>query len=276
MNRCIFAAVLMLAICSATQYSVAQDSASMALFESQIKHKFLIDFLNTRESQDATTKTDLQINPVYITESKWKPKDAIESFIFGARYNLYIFKPFLTNDEMYLLTWNGPALGIIYLFDSDKNENMLLDSIDLDMRNEARIEKFTLNAYPFLQLRQTVHGTGYRDEREDVIAIINKRFHILFSTSLFAVNDWTMPRGRATGDFVCRRSQIKYVDVNSDGFLDIRKEVNEDIIHMDKCKKDFREARVKKHLKSWVEVYIWSEKTFTFTLDKQKSSDGFD
>ncbi|HUI29624.1 MAG TPA: hypothetical protein VLX91_05370, partial [Candidatus Acidoferrales bacterium] len=79
-------------------------------------------------------------------------------------------------------------------------------------------------------------------------------------------------RDSATNNFDRRLGQIKYRDVNGDGYLDVEKTVSQDVIHLTKNVDDFRKAQVMQHIASWTEVYLWDERILTFNLDKSKSS----
>jgi hypothetical protein len=271
MFRRVLNVLLILAGLANVTLASSADSTQVALLRSQLKHKFVLDFLERMHAQNRYYRNeeirDMEHDSLAFLMMEPPGEYAIESFFYYyLRVDLYLLKPFDGHERKYLMTLYIGGLAEIFLFESDEHGNILLDTLDLDLRSEAHIRQFRLNDHNFILLTQTSYGTGSKDEHEDIIAVINNRFQSVFSISLLEASDWMMRTDTATNDFVRRTRKLAFQDMNGDGYLDIRVSASEDVIHMGKGVEsfDFRNGVVKKHLKNWTEVYIWDEKTETF------------
>lgn len=254
------------------------DSARYENLRANLKHKFILDFLQrTQAAQSLLNREDFnrakQFDNLFRI-SDVKPKGALESFNYYLPYDLYQVRSFDSEHKFYLLAASYPLYGLekLFLLDDHERNHELLDTLDFNPLNNCELDFFQLNGHNMIRLHQSVHGTGYLDKEEALVGIIGKRFHNLFSTDLLQVNDWEMSPSDTSRDFDRWTGKIRYVDENGDGVLDIEKEVSEDVITMDGVRgSDFAAGRVIRHLRSWVEIYVWDNKTDTFVLDEKLS-----
>jgi hypothetical protein len=251
----------------------SRDSATIVRLRSALKHKFLVDFAISHFGLPSEFSL-LYDDRSYQVVQPEKP-NILESLRYDVLLNLYPLTSLDSNYQMFALPIpyiEGPLQ--LFLLSADNQGNIVLDSLDLDPRSATEIDTFSLNKHSLLQMKYAIHGTGYLDEQITFVGAINNRFRNLFSTSLLQANDWTMPLGNPKNEFLRRTAVLSFSDVDGDGILDITKHVSEDLITMTKNIKnfDFQNAQVKKHIRDWVEIYVWNEKLLAFNLDKSRSS----
>ncbi len=252
------------------------DSIRFADLRAKLKYKFVLDFLERTQAARSLLSLEDFNQATQFSElfrvSDVKPKDAVESFNYYLPYDLYQVWSFDDKHKLFLLAASYPLYGLerLFLFDDGKNNHELLDTLCFNPKNNAEFDFLQLNGHSIIRLRQSVHGTGYLDEQEVLIGIIDKKFHNLFSTDLLQANDWTMSPTDTSNNFDRWTAKITFVDNNGDSLPRIRKEVSEDVISMDGVKNfDFAAGHVTKHIRSWVEVYVWDNETKAYALDKK-------
>ncbi len=249
------------------------DSIRLADLRSHLKYKFIIDYLSRVRPDKQYFDDEMERNLNHFVINTDKPEGALESFGYYLEYDLYTIESIGERNSLYLLAASDiNGLVKLFLFDDAEHQHTLLDTLDLYPENDPEINFVQINGQDIIRLRQTIHGSGYLDEQEILVGVVGERFHDLFKTDLLQANNWGLSPSDTSNDFDRWTAKIRYVDVNGDGMLDIEKEVSEDVISMDGVKDfDFASGRVIKHVRSWIEIYIWDRSTDFFMLNKKLS-----
>ncbi|HUI30450.1 MAG TPA: hypothetical protein VLX91_09555, partial [Candidatus Acidoferrales bacterium] len=153
-----------------------------------MKHKFVLDFLLNRFGPPS--ENDIDIDDSRFSVLPNEDAYVLESVAYGRQFNLYSIKSIPDNASMYVLSEpDVGGLSQLYLFDEDKDGNILLDTMALDPRSDTQLTSVKLNGHLFLRMDFAVHGSGYLDEQLVLLGIIKKSFHNVFETSLLEAND---------------------------------------------------------------------------------------
>lgn len=255
--------------------STRRESKLVANLRSQLKYKFVLDFLEKNQPERLILGERL-IEKWGKDEESFRllPKrdsNEIEAFRYFLPYHLYPVKTFDGEGPYYLLSLSSLGHAEYFLL-SERETGALLDSLEFSFKADPKMEFFELNHHNFIRINQSLWGSGARTNREDIVGIVSGRFVNFFTIFLLDANDWTMaPEDR--GDHFTRKTRLAhYLDLNEDGFLDIKVEGSEDVILMQDDSWEFQKGKVIKHIRSWMEVYLWDEKTSTFNLDKKRST----
>lgn len=257
----------------------ALDSARFVRLRAQLKYKFPIDFVrNAHINESIMDSYELEMAEQYSGQFDvlaHKPKGTLEAFNFFGTYYLYPVESFDDKSSLFVLAASGAFnLKKLFLFDDAQHGHKLLDTVVVDANANPKIDMSKIDGHEMIRLRETSYGTDYMDEKEVLIGVIHDTFQNLFATDLLQANNWEIKSGR-TNDFDRWTARISFINPTGEGQMAIKKEVNEDLINMDKVKSfDFADGRVIKHIRSWIEIYVWDNNTHTFVLDRNLSTGG--
>ncbi len=251
------------------------DSTRFVRLKKSLKYKFALKCVRDAHLNDIVLNSDDKAIAEESSEQfrvlHHTPAGALESFNYFARYDLYPIASFYGKRQFYLLAATSPfGLDYLFLLNDSQHRYTLLDSIQVYPLGDPEFKIFDLFGHSVLRLRESEYGTGYINEREVLIGVIREKFHNLFATNLLQANDWNLPDSMLkANDFARWSANVLYVHRKPRKQLEIRKHVSEDIIRLSKDNHSFGNAPVVKHIRSWVEIFVWDKKTKEFIREKR-------
>jgi hypothetical protein len=229
----------------------------------QLKYKFALDFLmRYRYSDEVMRKYDTEHLDDSSSMTKLTPngKYIVEEFMFFDWYKLYKFHSYTGNDTYFILGWYCPALVALYLFKGDTIYPAVVDTFELGgVGGSCTFGQ--MNGCNIMHIGRTFPGVGHYSEGEGILAIVDNKFRIIFSTRRIEI---THPEH---GDPRRTMNKLSFVDLNNDGFIDILEESTEDIVAKEDLKFnpkhsiDYKQVKAKELIARKEHKYIWNDKT---------------
>ncbi|MBI1767563.1 MAG: hypothetical protein HYR67_04220 [Bacteroidetes bacterium] len=237
----------------------------------QLKYKFVLDFLLEYRTEDGKPLADTtEINdPEFISKREGKKlgKDILEQFELGGLFSLYKVKS-TTGVQDYYLVVNSEtedptksALDFSLLGNDTKHWNFF-DSFYFHGHGGG-FQFDTLNRYNVIKVKRLNSGSPHSSEDEAYLGIVNDKFRVLFSTRRLELFS---PERR---DPIRTMRNIKFVDLNGDGFLDILEETKVEAVVKDELGKikqyeEISRVKAKKMISKGVHKYYWNNSSYSF------------
>ena len=187
--------------------------------------------------------------------------NVLEEFECYKHYRIYKYSSFDGKNQHFLLQQGFDWPLTLYLFRGDSIHATLMDKFESS--RQASFEFDTINGGNIIRVEEQTTGSGFYGHHLFLITINNDKFVEQFHCYL-AYLDAMLP------DTVRRGlSTLKYINLNSDEYLDILLESSEDMLDPNENpnvwnKGELENAKVLHNLSKTVEKFIWNKANLNF------------
>ncbi len=255
MNKTVSWSALLSFLLGMVCISFSQHDELKAL-RSQLKYKFALDFVISHELAGDTSEPESQEPKILHSGDSL----ALEEFNCHWDYRVYKFFSFDGRHNYFLLGKYVPSFASLYLFTADSTDPTYLDEYNGSLIGSFQFD--TLNGGNIIRTEIYTTGSGFYGHHLFFLAISNDKFIEQFHCYLEDLSAYNDTTRRDLGS-------VKLIDLNGDGYRDIRFESTEDMLDPNQDfnvwdEDELKSAKSLRNLSKSVKKFIWNPRTLVF------------